>query len=89
MATVMLLRENGDGWQLFAMLLILALLGETLTPILERFVAAAERRASNACSASSAAREVVAVRGRDARSVRVGETGEPLAAGETVVVRPA
>ena len=36
-ASVMILRENGDGWQLFAVLLILALLGEALTPILERY----------------------------------------------------
>jgi hypothetical protein len=38
-ATVMILRESGDGWQLFAVLLILPLLAEVLAPILERYAA--------------------------------------------------
>jgi hypothetical protein len=36
--TAMIARDNGDGWQLFAVLVILAALGEILTPILQRFV---------------------------------------------------
>jgi len=36
--SMMVLRSNGDAWQLFAVLLILALLGEMLTPILQRFL---------------------------------------------------
>ena len=85
-ATVMLLRENGDGWQLFAILLILALLGETLAPILERYGAATERPAERVLGVVGGA-EVVAVRGRDSRSVRIGGTRQRLAAGEELVVR--
>jgi hypothetical protein len=36
--TAMIVRRDGDGWHLFAVLLILAALGEILTPILQRFV---------------------------------------------------
>ena len=42
-ATIMVLREQGDGWQLFAVLLIATLLGETLAPILDRYSASQER----------------------------------------------
>ena len=37
--SAMVLRDDGDGWQLFAVLLILAVLGEILTPIVQRYVA--------------------------------------------------
>ena len=84
--TVMVLRENGDGWQLFAMSLILALLGEILAPVLERYHAADERPAERLLGVVGGA-EVVAVRGRDMRSVRVGPTTARLAAGEGIVVR--
>src|SRR5262249_21495197 len=43
--STMILRENGDGWQLFAVLLVLALLGEALTPIVERYSAATSDQA--------------------------------------------
>jgi hypothetical protein len=84
-ASVMLLRENGDGWQLFAVLLILALLGEALTPILERYAASDEHPAERLLGVVAGA-EVVAVRGRR-ESVRIGERLETLRAGESVVVR--
>jgi hypothetical protein len=84
--TVMLLREHADGWQLFAVLLILALLGEALAPVLERF-RAADERVSQRVLGVVAGVEVIAVRGRDARSVQVGETSARLEAGEGVVVR--
>ena len=84
--TVMVLREQGDGWQLFAILLILALLGEALAPILERFGAATEGPAERVLGVVAGA-EVLAVRGRASRSVRVGSTVEQLAAGEQIVVR--
>jgi hypothetical protein len=85
-ATVMLLREQGDGWQLFAILLILALLGEALAPILERY-SAADDRASERVLGMVAGAEVVAVPGRDSRSVRIGAAVERLAEGEELVVR--
>jgi hypothetical protein len=87
--SVMVLRENGDGWQLFAVLLVLALLGETLTPILQRFVttplgdAPRERVLGEIAGAV-----VVAVRGqRNVRAVRVGNRDVPVADDETIIVR--
>ena len=82
----MILRENGDGWQLFAVLLILALLGETLTPVLERFQAADEWQTERVLG-SIAGAEVLAVRGGGRASVQIGETVAQLAPGERVVVR--
>jgi hypothetical protein len=82
---VMLLREQGDGWQLFAVLLILALLGEALAPILERYAATEDGPAERLLGVVAGA-EVVAVRGRG-QAVRVGGRLEPLRTGETVVVR--
>jgi hypothetical protein len=84
-ASVMLLRENGDGWQLFAVLLILALLGEALTPILERYAASDGAPAERLLGVVAGA-EVVAVRGERGK-VRVGDHPEPLRTGESVVVR--
>lgn len=84
-ATVMALRENGDGWQLFAVLLILAVLGEILAPILERYTAsdeAAERLLGTVAGAS-----VLAVSGRTG-AVRVGDAEVELRAGERIVIRP-
>ncbi|HSC72819.1 MAG TPA: hypothetical protein VLB89_01550 [Gaiellaceae bacterium] len=87
--SVMVLRSNGDGWQLFAVLLILALLGETLTPILERFVTTpASEQPSERVLGEIAGAVVVAVRGSD-RSVRVGDRDVPLADDERIVIRPA
>lgn len=87
--SVMVLSEKGDGWQLFAVLLVLALLGETLTPILQRFVttplgdAPPERVLGEIAGAV-----VVAVRGqRSDRAVRVGSRDVPIADDEMIVVR--
>jgi hypothetical protein len=84
-ASVMLLRANGDSWQLFAVLLILALLGEALIPILERYAVPDEGPAERVLGVVAGA-EVVAVRGRR-EAVRIGERLETLRAGESVVVR--
>jgi hypothetical protein len=86
-ASVKLLRQKGDGWQLFALLLILALLGETLTPILERFIVTDPQPSERVLGVVAGA-EVVAVRGRGTRSIQVGGESAELAAGEGVVVRP-
>jgi hypothetical protein len=85
-ASVMILRENADGWQLAAVLLILALLAEVLAPVLERYGAADKRPAERLLGVIGDA-EVVAVHGRHARSVQVGEASARLAAGESIVVR--
>jgi hypothetical protein len=91
--SAMIVGENGDGWQLFAVLLVLAVLGEILTPILQRFVvtppssddAPVERVLGQVAGAV-----VVAVRGRGAGSrVRVDGREVPIAEDELVVVRPA
>jgi hypothetical protein len=85
----MVLSEHGDGWQLFAVLLVLALLGETLTPILQRFVTTplgnepAERILGEIGGAV-----VVAVRGaHPGRSVRLGNREVPIADDERIVIR--
>jgi hypothetical protein len=83
--TVMVLRDEGDGWQLFAVLLILALLGEILAPILDRYAEAdeqAERLLGTVAGAS-----VLAIRG-SGRVVRVGDEEVALRNGERIVVRP-
>jgi hypothetical protein len=88
--TAMVLRESGDGWQLFAVLLVLALLGETLTPILQRFIvipidAAPLERVLGQIEGAV----VIAVRGGTDRVVRVGDRDVQLADDERVVIRPA
>jgi hypothetical protein len=85
-ATVMILRENGDGWQVFAVLLILAVLGEALAPVLERFQAAGEEPLERVLGVIAGV-EVVAVRGRHGGSVQIGGRSAHLTAGESVVVR--
>jgi hypothetical protein len=84
--TVMILRESGDGWQLFAVLLILALLAEVLAPILERYGGSRERPAERLLGVVSGV-EIVAVNGGNARLVQVGDASARLDAGESVVVR--
>jgi hypothetical protein len=84
-ATVMVLREQGDGWQLFAVLLILALLGEALTPILDRYAAAEDGPTERVLGVVAGA-EVIAVRG-EPHSILVGARTEALRRGESVVVR--
>jgi hypothetical protein len=84
--TVMILRESGDGWQLFAVLLILTLLAEVLAPILERYGGPRERSAERLLGVVGGV-EVVAVHGGNARLVQVGDASARLDAGESVVVR--
>ena len=84
--TVMILRENGDGWQLFAVLLILALLAEVLAPIVERFGGSRKRPAERLLGVVGGA-EVFAVNGGNARLVQVGNASARLDAGESIVVR--
>jgi hypothetical protein len=87
--SAMVLRDTGDGWQLFAVLLILALLGETLTPILQRFVTTpVGETPSERVLGEVAGAIVVAVRsGRRDRTVRVGEHEGSVADDEQIVVR--
>lgn len=87
--TIMVLSENGDGWQFFAVLLVLAVLGVTLTPILQRYVTTPP----DAVPAERVLGEfggvvVVAVRGVG-RSVRLGDREVALEDGERVVIRRA
>ena len=89
-ASTMTLRAKGDGWQLFAVLLILAVLGEILTPILQRFAVtpADDGRPSERVLATVGGAVVVAVRnGRSGRRVRIGGADVPLRDDETIVVR--
>jgi hypothetical protein len=83
--TVMVLRENGDGWQLFAIFVILALLGEVLAPILDRY-AASDEEPSERLLGTVGGVSVLAVRG-DRGAVRIGTDEIPLRDDERVVVR--
>ena len=83
---VMVLRDNGDGWQLFAVLLILTVLGEILAPILDRYASARDPAAERPIATLDGV-SVVAVKG-SGRTVRIGDTHHRLAADEDVVVRP-
>jgi hypothetical protein len=85
-ASVMVLRENGDAWQLFAVLLILTLLGEILTPILERSAADGEQPIERELGTLDGV-QVLAVRRSGKRFVRIGDRETPLAGDESVVVR--
>jgi hypothetical protein len=90
-ASVLILRENGDGWQLFAVLLILSVLGETLTPILERVAAVPEegRAAQERVLGRVPGAVVVAVRSSAGQSLVVVGTREfRLGPDEHVAVRP-
>ena len=84
--TVMIQRDNGDGWQVFAIFLILAVLGEILAPILDRYVATEEREERLLGTVGGAA--VFAVRGRP-RHVSVAGSEVTLRDDEGIVVRPA
>jgi hypothetical protein len=86
LGATMVLRDDGDGWQLFAVLLILTVLGEILTPILDRYLTARERRAERPLATLDGI-SVVAVRGHG-RTVRVGDTEHRLERDEGIVVRP-
>ena len=85
--TVMILREQGDGWQLFAVLFILAVLGEILTPILDRYATAGDAPGERLIGTVGGA-SVFAVRGRP-RTVQVGQAAISLRDDEGIVVRPA
>jgi hypothetical protein len=89
--SVMALRENGDGWQLFAVLLVLALLGEMLTPIMQRFVSLPDDASpSERVLGEIAGAVVVAVRGqRGRRSIHLGNREVRVAEDESIVIRPA
>ncbi len=84
-ATIMVLRDNGDGWQLFAVLVILTVLGEILTPILDHYLTAREPDEERPIATVDGV-SVAAVRGHG-RTVRVGDTEHRLGADEGVVVR--
>jgi hypothetical protein len=81
--TGMVLRSNGDGWQLFAVFLILTVLGLVLIPILERYAVIDVRERELGTIGGAV---VLAVPGRG-RSVRIGDREVPLESGEVVVVR--
>lgn len=89
--SLMVLTETGDGWQLFAVLLVLALLGETLTPILQRFVTTpVGETPSERVLGEIAGAVVIAVRSRRGdRTVRLGSNEVRLEDDEQIVVRPA
>jgi hypothetical protein len=84
-ATVMILRDNGDGWQLFAVLLILTVLGELLTPIADRYLATQERSHERPLATFDGF-SVVAVRGLG-RTIKIDGAEHRLAHDEGVVVR--
>lgn len=88
--SLMVLRDNGDGWQLFAVLLVLALLGEALTPILQRFIVTPTGEApSERVLGEVAGAIVVAVPSdRGGRSVQVGAREIPVAEDERIIIRP-
>ena len=88
--TLMVLRDNGDGWQLFAVLIVLALLGEALTPILQRFIVTPTGEAlSERVLGEVAGAVVVAVPSdRGGRSVQVGAREIPVAEDERIIIRP-
>ena len=84
--SVMIHRDNGDGWQLFAILLILAVLGEVLAPILDRYMAIDEREERLLGTVGGTA--VFAVRGKP-RRVSVAGSEFALREDEGIVVRAA
>jgi hypothetical protein len=82
----MILADDDGPWKLVVVLVILTALGYALTPVLQRYWAAAETPAERLLG-SVADIDVVAVRG-DGRSVRIGDHAVRLNSGETVVLRP-
>jgi hypothetical protein len=88
--TRMVLSDTGDGWQLFAVLLVLAVLGEILTPILQRFVVTpAGDIPSERVLGEIAGAIVVAVRGSGGRTVQLGDREIAVNDDERIVVRRA
>jgi hypothetical protein len=86
-STQMILAEDEGPWKLEVVLVILTALGYALTPVLQRFWAAAETPPEERHLGSLADVDVVAVRG-DAHSVLIGERAVRLEAGEAVALRP-
>jgi hypothetical protein len=84
---VLVVRDNGDGWQLFAVLFILTVLGEILTPILDRLLAVDGRTAERPLATLDGL-SVVAVRGLG-RTVRIDGADHHLADDEGIVLRRA
>ena len=88
--TRMVLSENGDGWQLFAVLLVLAALGEILTPILQRFVVTSPGDAPpERVLGEIAGAVVVAVHGHDDSAIQLEDREIPFRDDERIVVRRA
>jgi len=86
-ASLMVVRSNGDLWQLFAVLLILTLLGQILTPILERTAAQPAERPVERDLGSLGDVRVVAIRQAGKRVIRIGDRETPLGNDESVVLR--
>lgn len=86
-ASAMIVRNDGDAWQLFAVLLILTLLGEVLTPILERSALADGDHPVERELGSLDGVRILAVREAGKRVVRIGDRETPLDGDESVVVR--
>jgi hypothetical protein len=84
---ILIVRDNGDGWQLFAVLFILTVLGEVLTPILDRLLGAGEPDAERPLATVDGL-SLVAVRGLG-RTIRIDGAEHRLADDEGVVVRRA
>jgi hypothetical protein len=90
--STMVIRGEGDGWQLFAILLILAVLGEILTPILQRFVItpAADTGSRERVIGRIDGTVVLAVRtNKGGRLVQVGGRDVAFGDDEMIVVRSA
>lgn len=85
-ASGMILAASGDGWQLFAVVLILTLLGQILTPILERASRAGEHPVERELGSLDGV-TVVALREGGRRVVRIGDLAAPLASDESIVLR--
>ena len=87
-STEMILTEDGGPWKLVLVLVILTALGYVLTPVLQRFRAAAEHAPpEERLLGSVAGADIVAVRG-DGSSLRIGERSVRVEPGESIVVRP-
>lgn len=86
-STGMILGEDGGPWQLLVVLVILTALGYALTPVLQRFWAAAATPApAERLLGRLGEIEVFAVRG-DGRSVTIGADRIRLASSEGIVLR--
>jgi hypothetical protein len=86
-STQMILGEDESPWKLVVVLVILTALGYALTPILQRFWAAADAPPpAERLLGTVADVEVVAVPG-DAHSVQIGERAVRLNSGEKIVLR--